>query len=87
MPSSIATTAEPTSSNSIAATSKPTPKVALEKVTYTWQKLYDAATNTWMLVLVPPRVTLRDGELGTVAGMPTAYVYAERTVPAWTFPP
>lgn len=70
-----------------AATSKPTPKVALEKVTYTWQKRYDASTNTWMLVLVPPRVTHRDGELGAVTGMPTAYVYAERTVPTWTVPP
>ena len=68
-------------------TSKATPKVALEKVTYTWQKLYDASTNTWSLVLVPPRATARDGELGTAPGLPTAYAYAERTVPTWTFPP
>lgn len=59
----------------------PGKKVQLEKVTYTWAKLYFAATNTWALVLTPPKKTARDGELSTNPRYATSYVYAEVSAP------
>lgn len=54
----------------------------LEKATYTWTKLYVPETNEWRLVLVPRKVTKRDGDVP--AG---GYSYSDREQPPWRVSP
>jgi hypothetical protein len=67
-------------------TKKPV-KVALEKTTYTVQKVYMDGIQEWNLILTTPKPTKRDGAFVASDTYKSSYLLGDKPAFEWRYPP
>jgi hypothetical protein len=67
--------------------SEKTSKLALEKVSYRWQRHYFEGIKEWNLVLTVGKPTVRDGAFASNDRFPSSYLLSDTYKPDWKFPP